>query len=67
MNAFDAFFQLVGSATLQTLAMVALSTTFSLALGFGSFQGVTDGFAIHHDIAHDRPGSRFSAFSHVQA
>jgi D-methionine transport system permease protein len=34
MNAFDAFIQLVGSATIQTLAMVALSTIFSLALGF---------------------------------
>ena len=34
MNAFDAFIQLVSSATLQSLAMVALSTTFSLALGF---------------------------------
>lgn len=44
MNAFDAFFQLVGSATLQTLAMVALSTTFSLALGFplGILLCVTD-------------------------
>jgi len=44
MNAFDAFIQLVGSATLQTLAMVALSTTFSLALGFplGILLCVTD-------------------------
>ncbi|HNY18098.1 MAG TPA: methionine ABC transporter permease [Treponemataceae bacterium] len=44
MNTFDAFIQLVGSATLQTLAMVALSTTFSLALGFplGILLCVTD-------------------------
>ena len=44
MNAFDAFIQLVGSATLQTLAMVALSTAFSLALGFplGILLCVTD-------------------------
>ena len=34
MNALDAFIQLVASATLQTLAMVGLSTVFSLALGF---------------------------------
>jgi D-methionine transport system permease protein len=34
MNALDAFIQLVVSATLQTLAMVGLSTVFSLALGF---------------------------------
>lgn len=44
MNALDAFIQLVGSATLQTLAMVALSTFFSLALGFplGILLCVTD-------------------------
>jgi D-methionine transport system permease protein len=43
MNAFNAFVQLVGTATLQTLAMVALSTVFSLALGFplGIFLCVT--------------------------
>ena len=34
MNTLNAFLQLVGSATLQTLAMVALSTLFSLVLGF---------------------------------
>lgn len=34
MNTLNAFMQLVGSATLQTLAMVALSTLFSLVLGF---------------------------------
>lgn len=34
MNALEAFLRLVVPATLQTLSMVALSTTFSLALGF---------------------------------
>ena len=40
----NAFIQLVGTATLQTLAMVALSTVFSLALGFplGILLCVTD-------------------------
>jgi len=40
----NAFIQLVGTATLQTLAMVALSAIFSLALGFplGIFLCVTD-------------------------
>ncbi len=40
----NAFIQLVGTATLQTLAMVALSTVFSLALGFplGVLLSVTD-------------------------
>jgi D-methionine transport system permease protein len=44
MNALDAFIQLVGSATLQTLSMVSLSTLFSLALGFplGILLCVTD-------------------------
>lgn len=44
MNALDAFIQLVGQATLQTLSMVALSTLFSLALGFplGILLCVTD-------------------------
>lgn len=34
MTALEAFLRLVVPATLQTLSMVALSTTFSLALGF---------------------------------
>lgn len=34
MNNFDAFVSLVGNATVETLVMVALSTVFSLALGF---------------------------------
>jgi D-methionine transport system permease protein len=34
MSAFNAFMSLVGSATLQTLIMVLLSTVFSLMLGF---------------------------------
>jgi D-methionine transport system permease protein len=40
----NAFIQLVATATLQTLAMVALSTVFSLALGFplGILLCVTD-------------------------
>jgi D-methionine transport system permease protein len=40
----NAFIQLVGTATLQTLSMVALSAVFSLALGFplGIFLCVTD-------------------------
>ena len=44
MNALDAFIQLVGQATLQTLSMVSLSTLFSLALGFplGILLCVTD-------------------------
>lgn len=48
MTALDAFIQLVGTATLQTLAMVALSTLFSLILGFplGIFLCVTDAAGI---------------------
>lgn len=44
MNTIQAFAQLVGSATVQTLAMVGLSTLFSLALGFplGILLCVTD-------------------------
>lgn len=34
MTPIDAFIQLVGTATVQTLAMVGLSTFFSLLLGF---------------------------------
>lgn len=44
MNALNTFIQLVGSATVQTLVMVGLSTAFSLALGFplGILLCVTD-------------------------
>jgi D-methionine transport system permease protein len=44
MNALNAFISLVGSATIQTLTMVGLSTVFSLALGFplGILLCVTD-------------------------
>lgn len=34
MNNLDAFVHLVGTATVETLVMVALSTVFSLSLGF---------------------------------
>jgi len=51
MNSIDAFIQLVGSATVQTLSMVALSTFFSLLLGFplGIFLCVSesDGISPH--------------------
>jgi len=54
MNALDTFIQLVGSATLQTLSMVALSTVFSLALGFplGIFLCITEpsGIAPRHAL-----------------
>jgi D-methionine transport system permease protein len=44
MNALNSFIMLVGSATVQTLVMVGLSTVFSLALGFplGILLCVTD-------------------------